>query len=151
MTAVVVALCVAFGAVGYLARSVFAAIDRGAERRARDASRERWRARVRELQDRLDASLAADYLRDRLGPDGWLYDALAAVYAEARPGERAENLTIQVRWKDSEDDTTLIGINLGDVAERAAMLSVTNGEACWQQPEDIDLPDPDSPRWGSSG
>lgn len=143
MTAVVLVIAVSFLA-GYLVRCQFAAIDR----RRWEACRARWRARVTGLQNRLDASLAADYLRDRLGDDTWLYDALAALYAEVRPGERAENLTVQVRWKDSADDTTLIGINLGDVAERAAMLSVTNGEASWQQPEDIDLPDPDSPRWG---
>lgn len=151
MTAVVIALFVAFLA-GYLVRSDFAAT----ERRDWDASRERWRARVLDLRDRLDRvqgqldeSVAADYLRDHLGPDMWLYDALAAVYAEVRPGERAENLTIQVRWKNTKD-TVLIGIDRGEAAaERATVLHVTNGDQCWQETEDINLPDPDSPRWGT--
>lgn len=83
----------------------------------------------------------------RLGGDAWLLGALEAVHQEVRPGERAENLTVQVRWKYTSD-TALIGIDRGQtVAERAVLVHVTDGESCWQQTEDIDLPPADSPEW----
>lgn len=149
MTAVVIALCAAFTA-GYLLRSHSAATERGRW----DNERQRLRKRLRELWGWLEeaealqlANAGADCLRGRLGADGWLYDALRAAHAEVRPGERAENLTIQTRWRDT-GDTVLIGIDRGEqVAERAALLHVTDGETCWQQSEDIDIPPADSPQW----
>ncbi len=146
MTAAVIAACVAFLA-GALVRGWFAAVDRGRWNASWDASRERWRGRVGDLEERLADAQAADYLRSRLGDDTWLYAALAAVYAEVRPGERAENLTVQVRWKDT-GDVVLIGIDRGNqVAERAMRLHVTNGEQCWLKTEDVDIPPADSPDW----
>ncbi len=82
-----------------------------------------------------------------LGGDVWLLGALEAVHGEVRPGERAESIGITVRWK-ATSYTALIRISRGAAEpERAVMLHVTDGENCWQVPEDVDLPPADSPDW----
>ena len=152
MTAVVVAVCVAFLA-GYLVRSKSAK----AERKQWLAARCRWRRRLREVQEQLAyaqeqqavALANTDRLRDQLGADEWLYGALRTAHAEMLPGEHAVNLTLEVQWRDARD-MVLIGIDRGEtVAERAAMVHLTDGERRWQQPEEIDFPEADSPEWGS--
>jgi hypothetical protein len=142
MTGVVVAaLCLAFVA-GLVVRSHFAHLAAArwhAERERLRSDRRRILARLSLVQGQLDEAIAADYLRDLLGEDGWLYDALSAVHTEILPGEQATNLTIEVTGRDG--GRVVIGIDRGDRAERALLLTRTDGYHMWQEPHDARVPD----------
>ena len=153
MTAVIVALCLGT-AFGWALRSESARAEAG-----------RWRARCNDLRARLRdvhgeldwwrAKARADAertLRKRLGPDAWLLYALDAVHREMRPGEEAENLTVQCRWRDTTDEVVL-GIDRGEMLpERALRIPATmaddDGYAVdgWAY-EEIDIPEPGHKAW----
>jgi hypothetical protein len=115
---------------------------------------EAWRARCALLKADRDAERAHAArnaqapLPSRRGPDPWPWDALEAVLAAMAPGERAGCLTVQARWKDS-DDEVLIGIERGSGgAERLMRTACTDedgGEVFTD--EEVDLPCPGSAQW----
>ena len=114
-----------------------------------------WRQRCERLKDRFERMAAirdawraeAEALRTSLGEDAWLADGLEALHGELRPGERAENLALLVRWKATAD-LSHITIDRGErEATRSVLLHATDGETCWQEPEEVDLPPADSPEW----